>query len=147
MAGVAGRTFLSHRPDDVASLDASPPPAPSATEAAARLEQAMDLAGLGLITVDYAADTAVADAKAAALFGLPADVPVTRRRLHAHIHPDDRAAVEARIAAAIAGDGASRPSTAFSVRTAPSPSSRSESVSCSRAAGPRACRAAPRTRS
>ncbi len=75
-------------------------------ETEARLEQAMDLAGLGLITVDYAADTVLADAQAADLFGLPADVPVARERLHARIHPDDRADVEARIAAALAGDGA-----------------------------------------
>lgn len=94
-------------PDDETPGDETPDASPTAAgETAARLAQAMHLAGLGLIDVDYDAGTAVADAAAAALFGLPAGTPVPRAMLHARFHPDDRAAVEARIIAATAGSGA-----------------------------------------
>ncbi len=101
-------------PDDAPIDDATPDgatpdgvtPDAAPAETAARLAQAMHLAGLGLIDVDYETGTAVADAQAAALFGLPAGVAVAREALHARFHPADRASVEAQIAASISGDGA-----------------------------------------
>ena len=57
------------------------------------------VAGLGLGSVDYINDTIVLDDRAGALFDLPAHQPIFRRELHDRIHPDERPAVEARVAA------------------------------------------------
>ena len=57
----------------------------------------VQVAGIGLGMVDYAADTIVLDARAAALFDLPEDAPVPRSMLHERIHPDDRPLIDEQI--------------------------------------------------
>ncbi len=57
------------------------------------------VAGLGLGSIDYRADTIILDNRAAALFELPAHCPIPRDDLHAQIHSDDRPKVEAQVAA------------------------------------------------
>ncbi|WP_177174568.1 sensor histidine kinase [Loktanella fryxellensis] len=64
------------------------------------------VAGLGLGSIDYHADTITLDARAAQLFGLTAMTAMPRTDLHACIHPDDRPDVDACIAAMLAVDGA-----------------------------------------
>ena len=56
------------------------------------------VAGLGLGSVDYHADTITLDDRAAQLFALPAHQPIPRRALHDRIHPDDLPEVEALVA-------------------------------------------------
>lgn len=64
----------------------------------ALLPLGVQVAGLGLGSVDYAADTITLDDRAASLFGLPAHRPIPRRALHDRIHPDDLPEVEALVA-------------------------------------------------
>lgn len=52
------------------------------------------VAGIGLGTVDYIADTIALDARGAALFDLPADTALPRETLHARIHPEDQGAID-----------------------------------------------------
>lgn len=59
----------------------------------AQLQMAVDLAGLGIVSIDYAADTSTPDATAAVLFGLEPGVPVPRSIIHSRFHPDDHAQV------------------------------------------------------
>ncbi|WP_224816493.1 HWE histidine kinase domain-containing protein [Hasllibacter sp. MH4015] len=55
---------------------------------------AVKVAGLGLGRVDYIDDTITLDARAAALFDLPAEEASPRGDLHARIHPEDRAKID-----------------------------------------------------
>ncbi len=55
-----------------------------------RANLAVDVAGLGVIRIDYAADTATPDFTAAALFDLEPGVPVLRSELYSRFNPDDR---------------------------------------------------------
>ncbi len=55
-----------------------------------RANLAADVAGLGVIQIDYATDTATPDITAAALFDLGPEVPIRRSELHARINPIDR---------------------------------------------------------
>lgn len=55
------------------------------------------VAGLGLGSIDYLADTITLDRRAAELFSLPAQMPIPRQALHDRIHPDDLADVEAHV--------------------------------------------------
>lgn len=68
------------------------------TEDLNRLAEMHDLglqvAGLGLGSVDYVADTITLDRRAAELFDLDADVPIKRDDLHARIHADDRPSID-----------------------------------------------------
>lgn len=57
----------------------------------------IEVAGIGLGTVDYLADTITLDRRAAGLFDLPAETPVARDTLHARIHPDDMPAINAKL--------------------------------------------------
>ena len=72
-----------------------------------RLRLGVDVAGLGIITIDYAADTATPDATAAALFGLEPGMAVPRSTVHARFHPDDRSEIADRMQQCIdpTGDG------------------------------------------
>ena len=54
-----------------------------------RLRLAVEVSGLGVLSIDYAADTSTPDATAAALFGLEPGVAVPRSQVHARFHPDD----------------------------------------------------------
>ena len=55
-----------------------------------RANLAADVAGLGVIRIDYTTDTATPDIIAAAMFDLEPGVPVLRSELHARINPIDR---------------------------------------------------------
>ncbi len=56
------------------------------------------VAGLGLGEMDYLNDTITLDDIAAELFALPANIPIRRGDVHARFHPDDAAALAAKIA-------------------------------------------------
>ncbi len=56
------------------------------------------VAGLGLGEMDYLNDTITLDDTAAELFALPANIPIRRGDVHARFHPDDAAALAAKIA-------------------------------------------------
>jgi len=62
-------------------------------ESEGRLQLAVSIAGLGLIQVDYRAETAILDGRAAELFGLRPHVAVPRSEVYARFHPDDRAEI------------------------------------------------------
>lgn len=62
-------------------------------ESEGRLRVAVALAELGLIQVDYGADTAILDERAAELFGLTPHVAIPRADIHTRFHPDDRAEI------------------------------------------------------
>lgn len=62
-------------------------------ESEGRLRVAVALAELGLIHVDYGADTAILDERAAELFGLTPHVAIPRADVHTRFHPDDRAEI------------------------------------------------------
>ena len=53
------------------------------------MEVGLEVAGVGLGTVDYVADTVTLDDIAAAVFDLPPARPIPRPEFHARIHPDD----------------------------------------------------------
>lgn len=57
------------------------------------LRLVVEVSGLGVTSIDYAADTSTPDATAAVLFGLAPGVPVPRSAIHDRFHPDDRAEV------------------------------------------------------
>ena len=62
-----------------------------------RYEIGVKVAGIGLGTIDYEKDTIDFDARAAAMFDLPADAPLSRSVVHGRIHPEDRAVIDAHI--------------------------------------------------
>ena len=70
-----------------------------------RLQLAMDVAGLGIMAIDYLTDSATPDSAAAAMFGLEAGVPVRRTVLHARIHPDDHEEIMRLMNACLEPDG------------------------------------------
>lgn len=55
-----------------------------------RQRLAAELAGLGVLMIDYVADTAIPDAVSAAQFGLEAGKPARRSLIHSRIHASDR---------------------------------------------------------
>lgn len=73
----------------------------------ARLRVAIEVAGLGVLSIDYNADTSTPDATAAALFGLESGVAVPRSHVHARFHPDDGAEIMRRMRQCLdpTGDG------------------------------------------
>jgi two-component sensor histidine kinase len=64
----------------------------------------LEVAGLGLGTVDYLNDTITLDQRAANLFDLPADVEISRSKLHSKIHPDDIQKIEHQLSALLDPD-------------------------------------------
>lgn len=72
-----------------------------------RLRVASQIAGMGVITIDYSRNTATADAIAARQFGLPEGEAVSRNEVHARFPEEDRAEIFSRIAQCLdpAGDG------------------------------------------
>lgn len=64
----------------------------------AKLHLGAAVAGLGLATMDYLADTITLDETAAGFFALPANVPMPRQDVHARFHPHDAAFIKAKIA-------------------------------------------------
>ena len=74
----------------------------------ARLQAGVAVAGLGLGGIDYLRGAITLDARAAALFALPADEPLPRAELHARFHPEDAPALVAAIEALVGADGAGR---------------------------------------
>ena len=54
-----------------------------------KLHLGVKIAGLGLGSIDYVADTITLDERAATLFDLPCDTPILRADLHTRIHPED----------------------------------------------------------
>ena len=63
------------------------------------------VAGLGLATFDYVADTIALDETAASLYGLPANSPLPRHEVHARFHPQDAAAIVLKIDECLEGSG------------------------------------------
>jgi PAS domain S-box-containing protein len=59
-------------------------------EAEDRANLAADVAGLGVVRIDYASDTATPDITAAALFDLEPGVAVQRSELYSRLNPDKR---------------------------------------------------------
>ena len=62
-----------------------------------QLKLAVEVAGLGVNRIDYATNTVVLDATAAALFGLQANVHLPRSAIHATFHSDDKDEIVRRI--------------------------------------------------
>lgn len=60
---------------------------------AERLQLAIEVAGLGVVAIDYATDKSTPDATAAVLFGLAPGIAVPRSAIHDRFHPADRADV------------------------------------------------------
>ncbi|WP_107847174.1 sensor histidine kinase [Litoreibacter ponti] len=71
------------------------------SDPASRLEGkhalAMKVSGLGTGTVDYLGDTITLDARAAEIFDLAANTPLSRDALHDRIHPEDRPDIDHRV--------------------------------------------------
>lgn len=63
------------------------------------------MAEFGIIEINYLSGKAVADEKAAELFGLPANEEVTREEVHARFHPDDVAEIELKVKASLDPEG------------------------------------------
>jgi PAS domain S-box-containing protein len=67
-------------------------------ESEARLQLGVQVAGVALARFDYASNTVSLSAEAAALYGIPSDeLTVTRDRIHATFHPDERQLMEQHI--------------------------------------------------
>ena len=66
----------------------------SAREAEERLQSAVEVAGLGVIVIDYTQQTADLSLQAAKQFGFPAGCTVSRKELHDRFHPEDRAEIQ-----------------------------------------------------
>jgi PAS domain S-box-containing protein len=68
-------------------------------ESEERLYLGVQVAGVALTRFDYASNTVTLSPEAAALYGIPADeLVITRDRIHATFHPEDRAELEQIIA-------------------------------------------------
>ena len=79
----------------------------AARESDERLQAAIAVAGLGVITIDYNDQIVTLSARAAEQFGLPQGTSISRADFHALIHPDDKAEVARLTAGALdpAGSG------------------------------------------
>lgn len=60
---------------------------------AEQLQLVIEVAGLGVVSIDYAADTSTPDATAAVLFGLESGIAVPRSVIDDRLHPADRTEV------------------------------------------------------
>lgn len=63
----------------------------------AEMKFGLELAGIGVITVDYVTDCVVLDTIAATAFGLEAECGYSRKDFHARVHPADWPAVSAEV--------------------------------------------------
>lgn len=70
-----------------------------------KLQAAVEVAGLGVIMIDYEQQTAELSARAAEQFGFVDAVTVTREELHSRFHPKDRNQLDQLTEAALAPDG------------------------------------------
>ena len=70
-----------------------------------QLRLGVEVAGIGLGSIDYIANLITLDSIAAALFGLPANVPIPRSNIHARFHPEDVADIFAKMAKALDPSG------------------------------------------
>ena len=70
-----------------------------------KLALGLKVAGVGLGEIDYLADTITLDARAAELFGMRQDIPLSRMALHERIHPDDWRSISNHIEAMLGGTG------------------------------------------
>ena len=66
----------------------------AARETEERLQAAVEVAGLGIIVIEYDQQTADLSSKAAEQFGFPAGLTVTRHDLHDRFHSEDRAEIQ-----------------------------------------------------
>lgn len=66
----------------------------AAQQSEKQLQVAIEVAGLGVIVINYASQTAVLSPRAAEQFGFLPGTAVSRTALHLRFHPDDRAEVE-----------------------------------------------------
>ncbi|QDT11929.1 ATP-binding protein [Planctomycetes bacterium K23_9] len=70
-----------------------------------RLRLAVAVAQIGIIELDYLNDIAVADDKAAELFGLASGQTLCRDDVHRRFHPEDLAEIERRVEESLKPDG------------------------------------------
>ena len=77
----------------------------AARQSEERLHAAVEVAGLGVVVVDYDQQTADLYLRAAEQFGFPQVTSVTRADLHARFHPGDRAELERQIASSLSPTG------------------------------------------
>ena len=77
----------------------------AARESEERLQAAVEVAGLGIIVVDYERQSAKLSPRAAEQFGFPPEASVNRADLHARFHPDDKANLDRVIANALTPGG------------------------------------------
>ncbi len=70
-----------------------------------RLRLAVEVAGLGIVHVDYVEQLATLSPEAAEIYHLQAGVPVPRGALHERVHPDDRERVMKELDECLAGEG------------------------------------------
>jgi two-component system CheB/CheR fusion protein len=70
-----------------------------------RLKLAVEVAQFGIIELDYLNDSAVADDKAAELFGIPAGKKLSREEVHRRFHPEDVDEIERRVSESLKPDG------------------------------------------
>jgi PAS domain S-box-containing protein len=66
---------------------------------------AIKISQIGIIEIDYANNTSVADQKAAELFDLPPHVPITRETVHRRFHDDDREEIERNVSKSLDAKG------------------------------------------
>ena len=73
----------------------------AAQESEKRLQAAVEVAGLGVIVVDYDQETTELSPQAAEQFGFTPGISVSRTELHSRFHPDDMADLERLTATAL----------------------------------------------
>ena len=85
------KEFYHRRQDDRVEHQVMPN---SVEQSEQELRLAVEMTGLGIIKIDYATDSAIADDRAAELFDLPSGQSIARELIHARFHLDDREEIE-----------------------------------------------------
>lgn len=74
-------------------------------ESERKLQAAVEVAGLGVMVIDYESETAEMSPRAAEQFGFDSETEVTREDIHCRYHPDDKEELERLIQAALDPSG------------------------------------------
>ncbi len=77
----------------------------AAQQSERQLQAAIEVAELGIILLDYDAQTVTLSRHAAEQFGFAPDVPIRLSDVHSRIHPDDRAEIDRRLQMAMIPNG------------------------------------------